>query len=67
MEFSTEYPKKPLNLEVEALIGITSENVAAIERTARGVMTDSLGRPFVYDIVETSRKWIQSYLVEGIE
>lgn len=30
LEFSNDYPKKPLNLEVEALIGITSENVAAI-------------------------------------
>lgn len=30
LEFSNDYPKKPLALEVEALIGITSENVAAL-------------------------------------
>ena len=30
-------------------------------------MAESIGRPFVYDIVETARKWIQMYLVEGFE
>ena len=29
-------------------------------------MAESIGRPLVYDVVETARKWIQSYLVEGI-
>jgi hypothetical protein len=30
-------------------------------------MSESIGRPFVYDIVETTRKWIQIYLVDGVE
>jgi hypothetical protein len=72
IEFSKEYPRNPPKIEIEPIIGITQDNVVAMERKIDQLLSYTRNRPLVYDIVELVRvhisltqDWIQEYLVEG--
>lgn len=55
VEFTKQYPKAPPRLEIEPLIGITQDNVVAMERKVDQLLGFLGNRPLVYDVVEAVR------------
>ena len=59
IEFTKEYPRNHPRIEIEPLVGITQDNIVAMERKVDQMLGYTRGRPLVYDIVELVRDWIQ--------